>query len=178
MEDFEKRLKQAFLEQAKHPAVGGTECIPLNTLGMYIENKLSGEEASKIQQHIGSCAHCMKRLVELRDTLSIVRQAESGLEKDLEKINEQKVSALFRGYEWIKGVFLSRTFVYAFSTAVLLIAIVSLISSHSHKSLIPDYVVKLKALDSNGRVIKKGLILSARLSSPDLSQALTLPAVQ
>ena len=124
---------------------------------MYIENKLSGEEASKIQQHIGSCAHCMKRLVELRDTLSIVRQAESGLEKDLEKINKQKVSAFFRANEWIKGILRSRTLVYAFSTAVLLIAIVSLISSHSHKSLIPDYVVKLKALDSNGRVIKKGL---------------------
>ena len=164
MEDFEKRLKQAFLEQAKHPAVGGTECIPLNTLGMYIENKLSGEEASKIQQHIGSCAHCMKRLVELRDTLSIVRKAESGLEKDLEKINEQKVSALFRVYEWIKGVFQSRSFVYAFSTAVLLIAIVSLISTHSRRSLIPDYVVQLKALNAQGNVIKTGLGL---ITNPD-----------
>ncbi|MCL5277897.1 MAG: zf-HC2 domain-containing protein, partial [Deltaproteobacteria bacterium] len=79
MEDFEKQLKQAFFKEAE---LGTPECIPLNTLGMYIENKLSGEEASKIQQHIGSCAHCMKRLVELRDTLSIVRKAESGLEKD------------------------------------------------------------------------------------------------
>ena len=161
MEDFEKQLKQAFLEQAKHST---PECIPLNTIGMYIENKLSGEEASKIQQHIGSCAHCMKRLVELRDTLSIVRKAESGLEKDLEKINEQKVSVLFRVYEWIKGVFQSRSFVYAFSTAVLLIAIVSLISTHSHKSLIPDYVVQLKALNAQGNVIKTGLGVVA---SPD-----------
>lgn len=164
MEDFEKELKQAFLKEAQHPAVGGTECIPLNTLGMYIDNKLSGEEARKIQQHTGSCAHCMKRLIELRDMLSIVRQAESGLEKDLDKIKQQEGSGIFHVYEWIKAVFQSRTFVYAFSTAALLIVFASLLSKQSHKSLIPDYVVKLNALDSTGRIMKTGL---GFVTSPD-----------
>ncbi len=164
MEDFEKELKQAFLKESQHPAAGGTECIPLNTLGMYIDNKLSGEEVARVRQHTGSCAHCMKRLIDLRDTLSIVRQAEQGLEMDLEKINKQEGSVVFRVYEWIKALFQSRTFVYAFSSAILLIAIASLLYSHGSRSVIPDYVVKLSALDSNGKVIKTGVGVVA---SPD-----------
>ena len=157
MEDFEKELKQAFLKEAQHPTADGTECISLNTLGRYIDNALSDEETLKVQQHTGSCAHCMKRLIELRDTLSMVRQAESGLEKDLDKISKQEGSGVSRVYEWMKGVFQSRTFVYAFSAAVLLIVFASLISKQSHKSVIPDYVVKLKALNADGQVINTGV---------------------
>ena len=172
MDDFEKRLKQAFHQEA---ARSTPACIPLNTLGMYAENKLSGNESKKVQTHLSSCAHCMKRLIELRNLLLISKQAEAELDslqspRPLGEVGAPKFLLGREGflwkrvYEWLRLSTVRYPRVFAFAIAILVLAIGGEIGLFSPKSEIPDYLVKLQALNAQGSVINTGLGL---VTNPD-----------
>lgn len=66
MDEFESRIKDAFKELAglKTPA-----CLDTTSIGLFAEEKLSGKEKEKAEEHIKSCLYCLNQLTEMKELL-------------------------------------------------------------------------------------------------------------
>lgn len=66
MDEFEARIKNAFKEIAglKTPA-----CLDTASIGLFAEEKLSGAEKEKAEEHIKSCLYCLNQLTEMQELL-------------------------------------------------------------------------------------------------------------
>lgn len=63
---IETRVKDALreIDNLKTPA-----CLDTISIGLYAENKLSGEERQKAEEHLQACLYCLKRLNDMKELL-------------------------------------------------------------------------------------------------------------
>ncbi len=64
--DFEEVLKKLIQEAAAHKT---PQCLEVETLWHYIEDKLSLSEKAGVEKHLDSCLYCLNLLVELKSFL-------------------------------------------------------------------------------------------------------------
>lgn len=71
---FKLTLRKALkkIETLKAPS-----CLKVETIGFYIEGKLSRGEKRKVEEHIGSCLYCLHQLLELKELIYFQRHKTS-----------------------------------------------------------------------------------------------------
>ncbi len=72
--DFETRLQKALKEAG---SLETSACPDDTTIGHYAERGLSEAERARVEAHMGSCLHCLGRLVEMRELLYLQKKESS-----------------------------------------------------------------------------------------------------
>lgn len=89
----------------------GPKCLPVDTLGQYIEHTLPINELDSVEIHLKSCLYCVNQLVELRELLFLDKKVESlprSLEKSLQRlVTRQKAGVWVTLLKASKGDFSS-----------------------------------------------------------------------
>jgi hypothetical protein len=81
---FESKLERIFKEAKtlKTPS-----CMSTETLGLFVEKKLSSKERLNVEEHVTSCLHCLNELVELRELIHLQKKRESIPDSLIKKLN-------------------------------------------------------------------------------------------
>ncbi|MEI6153388.1 MAG: tetratricopeptide repeat protein [Deltaproteobacteria bacterium] len=180
---FESKLKEALksAEALKTPA-----CPDTATIGLYIEEKLSKAEAIRIEAHISSCLYCLDQILELKELLyyqkkwtTIPYQLLAKLEnlyverKKPEKKSSRGFTKPFVGRMAAFFTFPFRQWRYVTVSAVSICLALAINSTGfltpkgeitGLPKLNPNAFVNVKALDSNGTMMKdtQGVIIDSQ----------------
>jgi len=134
MDDLEKRHRLSILRGIASQKTDN--CLNINTLGNYLEDKLTKGEAKKAELHIQGCLYCLNRLADLRELMHLETHAEPLSQHLTDKLNKLrsrtdtssipsipstsgKVEAGIR--DWITMLFGTMNRRYAWSTGLALV---------------------------------------------------------
>jgi len=100
--NFELTLRKAGRALRNIEALKTPSCLEVETIGFYIEGKLSKGEKRKAEEHINSCLYCLHQLLELKELIYFQRHKVSLPSPLLNKIRnlypkrERLIKELFR----------------------------------------------------------------------------------
>ena len=197
MSTFETEIKNALkeIDRFKTP-----ECLDPTLIGSFAENKLSGEEKRKAEDHLQTCLYCLKRLNDMKELLHY-RTHPAKLSPELSR----RLRALYQAAEKKSGkdraaesfveklkallVFPAKQWKYSavsLATACVAILVSLFIVRHEAPAGFVPHVdensfVKVRALDDGGTVVNEaqGVVVNSKgLVASNLSQLIGASAVQ
>lgn len=170
---FKTTLRKAL---NKIEALKTSSCLEVETIGFYLEGKLSKGERKKVEDHISSCLYCLHQLLELKELIYFQSQKSSlsssflkkiidlypNGKKPLKEISKNKIFYLAQGIaDFITLPF--RQWRYSLvSIAVALVVVFITLNFWSPEKRItpvpkldPNSFVQIQALNNEGRVISE-----------------------
>jgi tetratricopeptide (TPR) repeat protein len=169
MDTFEKKLNAALDDLG---AIKTPECIDTSTIGLYADNKLSGEGKTRTENHIKTCLYCLDQLAEMRELLLYQKQETSVSPQLLSKLKvlypKQEPSTPFK--DKIKELIFFPGWKYAvvsFASICLTILITLSIktdkSSPGSPTVDMNSFVTVRALGSGGETLREaqGVVINA-----------------
>ncbi len=179
---FELRLRKALknIEALKTPS-----CLEVETIGFYIDGRLSKGEKKRVEEHIGSCLYCLNQLLELKELIYFQKQSASVASVLLRKIldlcpkRERPKKDFFRNVLslLIQGLadfiaFPFRQWRYATvsvvtASIVILFTLILLSPKNGFfriPNLNPNSFVQVDAISSEGKILRgaKGVIIDPK----------------
>ena len=197
MSTFETEIKNALKEIDRFRT---PECLDPTLIGSFAEDKLSGEEKQRVEDHLAMCLYCLKQLNDMKELLHY-RAHPAKLSRELSR----RLRALYQTAEKKSGtdraaeslveklkalvVFPARQWRYAavsLATACVAILVSLFIVRHDTPvGLVPhvdaNSFVNVRALDDGGAVINEaqGVVVNPKgLVASNLSQLVGASAVQ
>jgi tetratricopeptide (TPR) repeat protein len=197
MSTFETKIKTALKEIDRFRT---PECLDPTLIGSFAEDKLSGEEKQRAEEHLATCLYCLKQLNDMKELLhyrahpaklspelsrrlrALYQTAEkkSGKGRAAESLVEKlKALVVFPARQW-------RYSAVSLATACVAILISLLIMRHDTPAGLVPHVdansfVNVRALDDGGAVVNEvqGVVVNSKgLVASNLSQLVGASAIQ
>ena len=160
--DIESKIKDALKDIDSFKTA---DCLDVNTIGQYVEKKLTEPQLKAAESHLHTCLFCLKQLNDMTEILYG--------QKHLKNVKQSKVASAVSFFQRLKELITFTPQQWRFSAVGLAAAwMVFIVSSvvlhygevrHGAPKLNPNSIVKISAMGASGKVLReqRGMIVSS-----------------